>query len=451
MIELETAHSPTDEKPIQAGGFTMPAKQNSPTLKEVTHQVLEELTEPTSVNDVVQRVLQRYPSASKHPTRLVRNQLHSREMVGVEIVYPDAGTIAPLRLAMPGVCFRVPLDAEHVQSGLLPVSPGFVPFVTDRFSRTIATEHIEVQDENGQVIANGPTASAAQRQIEPLWPGYGAGGNGAFDLRDWLHAHQAQAGDSLLVTLLNWRPARLRLEFEPQTAYRGEIAAAQNDALADCIQSLLDESYDERIGTNYAILTAYARMPGARGYPGDHWLPVLFEDPRFLISSFDIRASDGISTAEYLSVYLEDAEPGEALAPEEEPITPEQGNQVYRFSAKENYGTRERRIEILGRHTLADFDNIMRTAFRLDRTDHLSEFTRITRRGRKRPHEQRYGEINPFQPTPAMEYQVAGLDLEVGTELEYLYDFGDSLRHTLILQSISAPARNTRYPRVVKP
>ena len=430
----------------------MPAKREGPTLKEVTHQVLEELTEPTSVNDIVQRVLQRYPSTSKRPTSLVRNQLHSFGMVGVEIVYLDARTIAPLRLAMPGVCFRVPLGADDVQTGLLPVYPGFSPFVTDRFSRTIVSEHIEVQDENGQVIANGPTAGTAQRQIQPLWPSYGERGNGAFNLRDWLHAHQAQAGDSLLVTLLNWRPARLRLEFEPQTAYRAEASAAQNDALADCIQSLLDESYDERIGTDEAILTAYARMPGARDYPGDHWLPMLFEDPRFLITNFDIRASDGISTAEYLSVYLEGNEPEEALEPEEEPITPEQGNQVYRFSTKENYGTRERRIEILGRHTLADFDNIMRTAFRLDHMDHLSEFTRITHRGRgKRPHEQRYGEINPFEPTPAMEYQVAGLDLEVGTELEYLCDFGDSLRHTLILQSISTPERNTKYPRVVKP
>ncbi len=423
----------------------MPAKREGPTLREVTQQVLEEMTEPASVNDIVQRVLERYPSTSKDPPKRVRDHLHSHEMVGVELVYLDPKTIAPLRLAMPGVCFRVPLEADDVQSGLVPVRPGFVPFVTNRFSQTIVTEHIEVQDENGRIISNGPMAGLAHKQTQTLWESYSTQGNDAFDLRDWLRAHHAHAGDSLCVTILNWRPARLRLEFEPQSMYREDVIAAQNRALADCVQALLDESYGERIDVNPTLLTAYARMPGAHDYPGNHWFPVLFEDPRFLITSFGIKASDGISTAEYLR------DPSADLEPKEQPFTPEQGNGVYRFSATENDGTRERIIEILGKHTLADFDHVMRTAFRLDHFDHLSEFTRITRRGKgKRPHEQRYGQINPFEPTPAMRRQVAGLGLQVGAELEYLYDFGDSLRHTLVLQSIAGAERNVKYPCIVK-
>lgn len=423
----------------------MPAKREGPTLREVMLQVLAELTEPTLVNDIVQRVLERYPATSKNPTKRVRDLLRSLDMVGIELVYLDPKTIVPLRLAMPGICFRVPLDADDVKSGLVPVQPGFVPFITNRFSHTIATDNIEVRDENGQIISKGPTAGLAQRQIKTFWRSYCALGDDAFDLRNWLGAHHARAGDSLQVTILNWRPARLRFEFESQSAYREDVIAAQDHALADCVQGLLDESYDERIYTNPAVLTAYARMSGAHDYPGDHWLPVLFEDPRFLITSLEIKASEGISTAEYLFPSFEDSEP------EEEPLTPDQGNQVYRFNATRNDGTRERIIEILGKHTLANFDDVMRTAFRLDHFDHLSEFTRITNRGRgKKPHEQQYGEINPFEPTPAMEQRLAGLGLEVGAELEYLYDFGDSLRHTLILQSITSAARNTKYPRVVK-
>ena len=60
------------------------------------------------------------------------------------------------------------------------------------------------------------------------------------------------------------------------------------------------------------------------------------------------------------------------------------------------------------------------------------------------------GEINPFEPTPAMKRRLAGLGLEVGAELEYLYDFGDSLEHTLVLQSIGQAERGMKYPRAVE-
>lgn len=423
----------------------MPAKREGPTLREVMLQVLAELTEPALVNDIVQRVLERYPATSKNPPKRVRDHLRSLDVVGVELVYLDPKTIVPLRLAMPGICFRVPLDADDVKSGLLPVRPGFVPFITNRFSHTIATDNIEVRDENGQIISKGPTAGLAPRQIKTFWQSYSAQGDDAFDLRDWLHAHHARAGDSLRVTILNWRPARLRFAFESRSAYREDIIAAQDRALADCVQGLLDESYDERIYTNPTLLTAYARMPGAHGYPGKHWLPVLFEDPRFLITSLEIRASEGVSTLDFMRDPFADFEP------KEQPFTRAQGNQVYRFNATRNDGTRERIIEILGKHTLANFDDVMRTAFRLDHFDHLSEFTRITSRGRgKKPREQQYGEINPFEPTPAMARRLAGLGLEVGAELEYLYDFGDSLRHTLVLQSIGDAEQGVKYPRVVK-
>ena len=421
----------------------MPVKHEGPTLKQVTLQALADLTAPALVDDLARRVLERYPVTGKNPTKRVRGLLRSFDMVGVELVYLDPKTIAPLRLAMPGICFRVPLAAGDVQSGLLPVLPGFIPFLIDRFNYVIARGGIEVRDEDDQIISAGPVT--APRQRKTVWGDQVTEDYAVFDLRDWLRAHRARAQDSLRVTILNWRPARLRFEFEPQSAYRKDAFAAQDRALADCVQGLLDESYDERIYSNPAILTAYARMPGAHDYPGNHWLATLIDDPRFFVTDFEIRASEGYSTADFLR------DPFAEPESKEQPFTREQGGMVYRFSATKNYGKRRHVVEILGRHTLADFDGVMRGAFDLDFSDHLSEFTRITSRGRgKRPREQRYGEINPFEPTPAMKRRLAGLGLEVGAELEYLYDFGDSLRHTLVLQSISIAERGAKYPRIVK-
>jgi hypothetical protein len=348
----------------------------------------------------------------------------------------------PLRLAMHGGCFRVALGPSEVKSGVLTVEPGFAPFLTDRFERYPERRNVEVCDANGQIICTDLVTRSVKR--ETIWGGHATGEEAAFDVRAWLGGHRARARDSVRVTILNWRPARWRFEFEPRSEYRREAIAAQDRALGDCIQTLLDESYDEHIYTHAAILTAYARLPGARGYPGNPWFAVLANDPRFFVTDFDIRAGEGNSTVDFLRA------PWDVPEVREQQFTRGQGRQVYRFTVTKNYGQQKRVVEILGKHTLADFDDAMREAFDLDTLEHLSEFTRITPRGKgKRPREQQFGEINPFETTPAMKLRLAGLGLEVGAKLEYLYDFGDSLRHTLVLEDISDAVRGVKYPRVI--
>ncbi len=135
----------------------------------------------------------------------------------------------------------------------------------------------------------------------------------------------------------------------------------------------------------------------------------------------------------------------------EQKFTREQGRQVYRFVAMKNDGAHSKVIEILGKHTLADFDDMMRTAFDLDFSDHLSEFTRVFDRGRgKKSRKQEYGEINPFEPTPAMQLRLAGLGLEPGAKFNYVYDFGDWLVHKLVLESIGPTERGLDYLRVLE-
>ena len=420
----------------------MSIKSVGPTLKQVAVQILGELTAPTTVDEMVSRVLERYPATAKDPRKRTRDELHSNEMIGVELVYLDPKTIVPLHLAMQGVCFRVPVGPNEIKQGFIELEPSFLPFLANRFQRLTAKDDIEVRDANGQVICTHLTTVPITRKNalgDVTTRDYDV-----FDLRDWLRDHHARAKDSIRVTILNWRPVRLLFEFESYADYDQAAFASQNRALADCIQTLLDESYDERIYTFPAILTAYARMPSARSYPGDHWYAVLANDPRFFVTDFDIKRGEGETTVEFLR------DPFGSHDRRKPRITREQGNQVYRFTATTYSGKKKRIIEILGKDTLADLDDVLREAFDLDTSDHLSEFTRITPRGKgKKPREEPYGEINPFEPTPAMELHIAGLGLTVGAELEYLYDFGDSLRHKLVLESIGLAERRVEYPRVI--
>ena len=43
--------------------------------------------------------------------------------------------------------------------------------------------------------------------------------------------------------------------------------------------------------------------------------------------------------------------------------------------------------------------------------------------------------------------RLAGLGLRPGDKLEYVYDFGDDIRHVLLLEDIGQPQASAKYPR----
>jgi hypothetical protein len=105
-------------------------------------------------------------------------------------------------------------------------------------------------------------------------------------------------------------------------------------------------------------------------------------------------------------------------------------------------------IEAQGKNTLGDLDAVMREAFDRDPFDHLSEFTLVAPRGKgKQPRRQPCGPLDPLGEYAAHKVRLAGLGLEPGAQLEYVYDFGDNLEHTLILEAIEEPEKGTEYPR----
>ena len=418
------------------------------TLARVAEAVAAEIDAAIPLDEFLQRVVARYETKSKNPARLVRTNLRY-ELPRLGIVFLDPKTIIPLRVALQGVRFRVLLDAEQLKHGVLWDDDWFAPFAKPNYSYQPKPEPLAFFDANGQPI---PTRSATLKikaprgeasEVLAAMLGELTNQRAAIDLGGWLRAQKARRGDSVLVTVRDWEHAQFTLELEPRAHRRQAEIQAQNRALADMLWNVLQETSDEKLILNSGIATAYARLPSARDYPGDHWHLVLEEDPRMREEIAMIVPADHKS---WLDLAMDEDD-----AIEEQPFTKEQGKKAYRFSARAKNGKRVCTIEILGKNTLADFDGLMREAFDLDTIDHLSEFTRIVRRGKsKRPHKSPYGEINPFEPTPAMEVRLAGLGLEVGAELEYVYDFGDWLEHQLILESIAEPERGVEYPRVIE-
>jgi hypothetical protein len=191
------------------------------------------------------------------------------------------------------------------------------------------------------------------------------------------------------------------------------------------------------------VPTAYARLSDPHGYPGSHWLEVVQHDERMRTDGWDIHYSDWHSPLENM-LFEEESIP-------ETGFSVAQGRQVYRFKAALWHRSGLwRTIEIQGAQTLGEFDAILRDAFEHDSSDHLSGFWKRIRRGKsKRFREVDVGDINPFGGGSGSEVHIAGLGLDPGHELKYVYDFGDWIEHRITLEEIVEPEAEVEYPRIV--
>ena len=91
--------------------------QTNPTIAQAIAQALSDLQEPIPTKELIEKVLTIRPSSAKNPAGSIRNHLRWQEN-GKSIVYLDRKTLVPLRTAMRGVRFRIPLSRQdHLSTG----------------------------------------------------------------------------------------------------------------------------------------------------------------------------------------------------------------------------------------------------------------------------------------------------------------------------------------------
>ncbi len=414
-----------DEKPISYG--------------EAVARLLAQVDGPIAVKEFVARVLAIRPSKAKKPAAVLRNHLRS-EHVGNSLVYLDRETLVPLRIAMEGVRFRIPVTRQQVQRGMLASYPAFHCFLR----QDIAPGDVQLVDAAGHLL---PVHIVSTEQVFDGLFGPFRYQVPAFDLGQWFAANDIRRNDSVLVTIENWETGRFRLQHEARRRRRQPEIERQNQELADLLFEMLEHARDEEIYTHEAIPTAYARLSEPRGYPGDHWVDVIDRDPRIKWEGFAIVYSDYRGPLERLDSLWFDEQ--DATLPEE-PYMAVQGQQVYRFKAALAYRQAVwRRIDIQGEDTLADFDVVLRDAFDHDPFDHLGGFWKLIPRGAgRRFREVDLGDIDPLGQGTGAGRHIAGLRLTPGDRLKYVYDFGDWIEHLITLEEVVEPSAGVQYPRI---
>jgi len=426
-------------KPSKPARAKKESKRQEPTLDQVVESLLAEVDGPVPLDKLVQQVMARRPSKAKNPVQAVTNQIRTSYRQDC-YVFLDRDTVMPLRLALQGVRFRVTLDRQMVSSGAVPLVPYFIPFLCHL--RPFGGTPVEPTFENEQEVEI-PSQLTTLKVKQEIFDEMTEGHIKAVEFKPWLSSLHARRGDSLLFTILDWEAGRFQLAFEPERRRRKTEVARQNHALADLLYDLLEETRDERLLVTDGLQTAYARLASARDYAGDHWTTVIEQDGRMRWDELEIVHAE----SENMSLF--DMFEPEEEAVEEKSFTAKQGKQVYRFRASR--GKKEFLLEVQGISTLGDLDAAMREAFDLDTYDHLSEFTLVTPRGKgKQPRRKPFGALDPLGEYAAHTVRVAGLGLEPGAQLEYVYDFGDNIEHVLVLEAVGEPEAKAKYPRYQK-
>lgn len=80
----------------------------------------------------------------------------------------------------------------------------------------------------------------------------------------WLAQHSVRAGDSALLTILDYDAARWQIVYEPAAQRREAEIEAANRALADLLFEQLDHARDERVLLHGTLMTAFAQLSPAQ-------------------------------------------------------------------------------------------------------------------------------------------------------------------------------------------
>lgn len=414
-----------------------------PSYSEIIASLLRPLQEPITMDTLVEQILQLRPSQARNPRQAVLQ--HIREAQGVSLVRLDPKTVLPLHLAFQGVRFRLRLDRNIVSTGLLDIETNLGSYLPRRFP----LENIKLVDALERPIPF--EIKQVNRKVETFF--------GAWDhaqkhikIGQWFRAQKMYPKDHLLVTLLDWEDGVFKIEREPASARNQTLLRQRNQLLANILWNMLEAATDEALYTRIAVPTAYALLPDKNGYPPDHWQVVIQEDGRMETDGYDIRYVDGP-----LSMFeaMIKRESGERLSASPEKFSREQGHKIYRLKAEFAYNPKIwRKIEIQGKQTLADLDEALRRSFNHDPYDHLGGFWKLIPRGGekfRRYREVSLGEVYPLrQGGEAADTRIAGVRLNMGDKLKYVYDFGDWIEHILTLESIEEPQPGITYPREVE-
>ncbi len=424
------------------------SEEKALTYEMVIDEIMRSAPGSLPVQELAAKMLLALPSSARNPQQAMRQ--HIRQADGNQLVFLDADTVLPLRLAYRGARFRFILERDSFDKGLLPLDN-----LSYYLPQGYQMDRLQLVDASGK-----PITFQIKRTTHKVKSPFGhLDDTRSFaNLNAWYRAQKMYLKDHILVTILDWEQGVLQLEREPFGQRNQARLAERNRLLADLLFGLLEGADREELYIHRAIPTVYARLPDKSGYPPSQWMDVIAADERMTHDDWRILYGDEPQTMFERMMGSNRKLPKAAAAP----VSTEQRQMVYRFKAQ-LVGRRKiwREIEIQGMQTLADLNAALQEAFNHDE-DHMGGFWRLIPRASQaktmskrssgratRMREVAIGDVDPMGGGDGATIMVAELGLAAGDQLKYVYDFGDWIEHQLSLQAIEVPQSDVKYPRQV--
>ena len=421
-----------------------------PTIAEVAAEVAATLDGPIPFDEFAQRVLAIRPSAGKHPISQTKSSLRY-ELSRIGLAFADSAhrQVAPIHTILNGLTVRHTFAAEEIAARRLHLTDDELLLLPgSRFMRTHeAIKRLQLVEAGGAEVKT--KVDQVSEQVSGLLGPYTVT-TPALHMPRWLAEHAVKVGDSALFTLLDYAAPRWQIRHEPVKQRRQPEIEAVNRTLADLLFEQLESAQDEQIMLDETLLAAFAQLsPVQRAYPGDPWTHVLQLDGRMRHDGFQLTYAEHRSMFDAM---IEDVLEPETVSPPAS-LSPAQEGAIYRLKIHATRNKKRwRRIEILGGQTLRDLNDFLVGEFKHD-WDHMGGFWRLVPRGAgKRVREVEIAQISPFadEEDEGADLRLAELDLEAGSQLRWVFDFGDWHQYDLLIEAVedASPAA-LEFPRVV--
>jgi|GEM_PF-439330 len=427
-------------------------KPNGPTIAEVATEVAATLNGPIAYDEFAQRVLAIRPSAGKHPVTQIKSALRY-ELSRIGLAYADRAhrQVTPIHTILNGLTVRHTFAADEIAARrlnltddelfLLPGAPSMQMDEAIKRLRLVEAGGTEVKTKVDHVSAQVSGLLGSYTVTTP-----------ALHMPRWLTAHAVKAGDAALFTILDFAALRWQILHEPAAQRRQSEIETANRTLADLLFEQLESAQDEQVMLYETLLAAFAQLPSMhRAYPGDPWTHALRLDGRMRHDGFQLTYAERRSMFDAMVEDLLEPEPTSPPAS----LPPEQKGAIYRFKIHPTRNKKRwRRIEILGGQTLRDLNAFLVGEFKHD-WDHMGGFWRLVPRGvGKRVREVEIAQISPFysEEDEGADLRLAELDLEAGSQLRWVFDFGDWHQYDLLIEAVEDASPATAaldFPRVV--
>ncbi len=416
------------------------------TQEEAIKQVAQELNGPVSLETLVDRVLERKPSAAKGARSALRGIVRM-QADSLGLLFTDAArkNVVPPAWALRGMRFRHVISKAEAGSQSILWEQSDDVFLPGLYRPLGVIEPgLQLVDAGGRPISSQkPSIAAIVDALLGRQPAQGGG----YKMPDFFYQQHVKAGDSLLLTVEQFDPARWRMEHEPQARRDQAAITRRNQELMDLLFAMLEGEKRKEMWVRELVRSAHAQLADPYGYPGDPWPLALAQDGRMRVNEIFITYAD-VHRFDDLARFFAFDPQTEAFDDEttaddiELPPLPEAAaNRIYTLKVTATYRQNLwRRVEVQGGQMLAELNDFLVDEF-MHEIEHLGGFWRLVRRGAgKRYREVEIATVEPGSGGEGSELRLAELDLQEGDTLKWVYDFGDWFEYKLLLERITEPA-----------